>query len=113
MSNRINRVNSLLEQEISKLIAKEFDFRDILVTLTRVDTSANLIETRAYISVMPNDKIDYVIKALNNEIYNVQKKIDKMLNMRPIPKIIFLGDKNISEAARVEELLEKLKNEKK
>jgi len=33
--------------------------------------------------------------------------------MRPIPKIIFIGEGKTREAARIEEILEQLKNEKK
>ncbi|MDO8530070.1 MAG: 30S ribosome-binding factor RbfA [bacterium] len=111
MSNRIEKVNSLLEQEISKIIARDFDFTDTLITLTHVDATANLIEARAYISVMPEEKTSHVIKVLNKGVYSVQKKINKKLNMRPIPKIMFIGDEKISEAGRVEELLAKIKEQ--
>mgnify|MGYP001598407987 CR=1 FL=1 len=40
---------------------------------------------------------------------NWEKKINKKLNMRPIPKIIFVKDNVIAEAAKIEEILEKIK----
>lgn len=113
MSNRIDKVNSLLEHEISKLIARDFNFPETIVTLTHVDTTANLIEARSYISVFPEGKADNIIKILNSGVHDIQKKINKMLNMRPIPKIIFVKDENVSQAAKVEELLGKLKNDRK
>lgn len=111
-SNRIEKVNSLLEQEISNIIVRDFHFQ-ALVTLTRVETTGNLIEAKAYISVLPENETDQVIKTLNGDVYNVQQKINKRLNMRPIPKIKFVKDPVIAEAARIEELLESLKKEKK
>ena len=108
-TNRIDKVNSLLEHEISKIISKSFNFPGALITLTYVNTTANLIEARAYISVLPEEKTDNIIKVLNKGVYDVQQKINKMLNMRPIPKIIFVRDEKIAEAARIEELLEKIK----
>ena len=39
------------------------------------------------------------------------KEINKKLNMRPIPKIIFVKDEKVKEAARVEELLNKIKKQ--
>jgi ribosome-binding factor A len=111
MSNRIEKVNSLLEHEISKIIAKDFKFHEALVTLTHVDATANLIEARAYVSVMPEDQADYIIKTLNNGVYDIQKQINKMLNMRPIPKIIFVKDTQIASASKIDELLERLKKE--
>ena len=113
MPNRIEKVNSLLEHEISKIIARDFGFTGSLVTLTHVDTSPNLIQTKAYISALPEEKTDHVIDVLNKGVYDVQKKINKMVNMRPVPKIVFVRDKEIAGAARVEELLEQLKKEEK
>lgn len=113
MPNRIEKVNSLLEREISKIIARGFNFADTMITLTHVDATANLIEAKAYISVFPEDKTNDMVKILNRGVYDIQKKINKMLNMRPIPKIIFVKDDKISKAARIEELLESLKKEEK
>ena len=113
MSTRIEKVNSLLQHEISKILAADFGFSGALVTLTHVDTSPNLIQTKAYISVMPEEKTDHVIGVLNRGVYDVQKKINKMVNMRPVPKIMFVRDKEVAEASRVEELLEKIKETEK
>ncbi len=109
MTNRIEKVNSLLEHEIGKIILRDFNFSGSLVTLTHVDATANLIEARAYISVFPETETDKVIQTLNKGVYDVQQKINRTLNMRPIPKIMFKRDKETSTASRVEELLEKIK----
>ncbi len=109
MTNRIEKVNSLLEHEIGKIILRDFTFSGSLVTLTHVEASANLIEAKAYISVFPEDKTDNIIETLNKGVYDVQQKINKALFMRPIPKIMFRRDTETSQAGRVEELLEKIK----
>ena len=109
MSNRIEKVNSLLEHEIGNIILKDFDFTGLLVTLTHVETTGNLIESKAYISVMPEEKSEHVLSVLNKGVYNIQKEINKRLNMRPIPKIIFVKDNQVAEASKVEQLLNKLK----
>ena len=113
MTERIAKVNSLLEHEISKILLRDFNFQEALVTLTHVDASANLIEAKAYVSVMPETKTDQVLKALNKEVYSIQQKINKRLNMRPIPKIIFVKDEVIAKAAKIEELLAQLKKDEK
>ena len=112
-ANRIDKVNSLLLQEIGKIIQKDFDFSDCLVTLTHVDVTPNLIDAKAFITVLPDEKKDKIIKILNHNIRDVQQKINKKLNMRPIPKIKFVRDDMVKNAGRVEELLEELKNQEK
>lgn len=114
MSNRIEKVNSLLEHEIGKILLKDFAFSpEILVTLTRVETSGNLIEAKAYISVFPEEKAAGILNALQKSVYGVQYKINRILKQRPVPKIKFVKDEVASRAGKVEELLSKLKKEEK
>lgn len=114
MSNRIDKVNSLLRDEISKILLHDFNFSpEILVTLTRVECSANLIEAKAYVSVFPDEKSDVILSALKKSVYDVQYKINRALRQRPVPKIIFVKDEVISHAGRIEELLNQLKKDEK
>jgi ribosome-binding factor A len=108
MADRIDKVNSLLQHEISKLISRDFAFSpEILVTLTRVDTAANMIETKVYISVFPEAKSDGILNAFNKSVQDIQYKINRTLKMRPIPRIRFVKETEIAKAARIEELLYK------
>ncbi len=114
MPNRVDKVNSLLEHEISKILLHDFTFSpEILVTITRVECSSNLIEAKVYVSVYPEEKSAGILNALQKSVYDVQFKINRTLRQRPIPKIIFVKDEITAKAGRVEELLGKLKNEEK
>ena len=112
MSKRIERVNSLIKEELAKIFLKEVDFPiGVLVTLTRVEATPNLIEAKAYVSVFPDEKADKIIETLNKGIYSIQQKINKLLKMRPVPKIRFVKEEQIKEAAKIEGILEGLKKE--
>ena len=113
MSNRIEKVNSILEQEIGKIILREFYFPEIMVTLTHVDASTNLIEAKVFISSYPDKKLDEIIEIINKNVVRIQHEINEKLRMRPVPKIKFFKDKEISRAGRVEELLGQLKKDEK
>jgi len=110
MSKRIQRVNQLIKRELGKILLREGDFpKETLVTLARVETSVDLREAKVWISVFPENQTTEVIQILNREIYNFQQKLNKILQMRPVPKIEFLTETKAKEAARIEELLEKIK----
>jgi len=112
MNNRIEKVNALIQEELSKILLKEVDFpKDTLVTITRVESSVNLNEARVYISVMPDEQIDKVSEILDRRIYDIQQALNRRLKMRPIPRIEFKKEEKTKKAARVEELLEGLKKE--
>jgi len=109
MTKRIQRVNQLIKKELSQILLREVDFpTDILVTLTRVETSSDLRESKIFISVMPELKTKGIINFLNRKVYFLQQKLNKRLKMRPLPRLKFLEEKKTSEAGRIEEILEGL-----
>ena len=113
MSKRIQRINALIKRELSRLILREFDFPlDILVTVTRAETSLDLMNANIWISTIPDEKNKKILKILDKNIYFLQQKLNKRLKMRPLPKIKFLEEKTTAEAGRIEEVLEQLKSKR-
>ena len=113
MANRISRVNELIKREVSKILIREVEFpKDILTTVTRVETSSNFIQSKVYISVIPENQIIKVLKILNQQIFGIQQILNKRLKMRPIPKIKFVEEKEVKEAAKIEQLLGEIKRKK-
>ncbi len=111
---RVERVNSLIKRELGKIISREIDFPpEVLITLTRVETDKDLNSAKVYISTIPDYKSKEVFKSLKKNIFELQKKMDRKLKMRLVPKIIFKKETETVKAARVEELMEKLKNSEK
>ncbi len=113
MDKRIPRINEVLKKEIGSIFLKEIGFDDALVTITRVETSGNKFESKVFISVMPDDKIENVFSTLNKEIYGIQQILNKRLRMRPIPKIKFVRENMTENAEKIEEILEDLNKDKK
>lgn len=112
MTDRILKVNQLFKKEIGRIMLEDVDFPDnVLVTITEVSTTPNLIESRVYISCLPENKTEEVFLVLSRNIYHIQKTLNKKLNMRPIPKIIFKKEKKIGQADKIESILEQLKKE--
>lgn len=111
-TKRILKFNELLKKELGQLLLKKVEFpSDVLVTITRVNTSPNLREAIVSISSMPDSKSKMVQKILSYRIYDLQQEINKKLRMRPIPKIIFREEEKVGQAARIEELLQKINKE--
>ena len=114
MAKRIPQVNSLLQRELNQIFLREIEFpKGVLVTLTRAESAADLYHARVYISVMPENETEKVLRILSRRIYRIQQLLNKKLRMRPIPKIMFCSEKETGGAAKIEELLEELKKEEK
>lgn len=113
MNPRIPKINQLLQEELGAILLRELELPDgVLVTVTRVDASGNLQEAKVYISVMPEAKLQDVFNVLQKNIYAVQQILNKRLKMRPVPRIKWVIETKTSEAQRIEELLEKTREEK-
>ena len=110
MSKRIEQINELIRKELGKIILREIDFpQGIMVTITRVETSVDLGQSKVYVSVLPEEKLKMAFGILNQNIYDIQQGLNKRLKMRIIPRIFFAREKETAEAGRIEELLERLK----
>jgi ribosome-binding factor A len=93
MSKRIERVNELIRQELGGIMLKHFEFVGALVTITRVETSADCRYSKIFLGVLPENMTTSVFSKINkSEVYNIQKTLDKRLFMRPVPKIQFCHD---------------------
>ena len=114
MTKRIQRVNQLIKKELGQILLREAEFpKDVLVTITRVETTVDLNEAKIFISSLPENRGEKILEVLNRQIYNIQQKLNKKLKMKFIPKIEFREEKKTKEAGRVEEILEELKKAEK
>jgi len=113
-SQRIKSVNELIKKTISGLILKEIDFpKGMLVTITQVHTTPDLNKTSIFVSAIPDEKIDLAIRILNKNIYQLQKKMNKILFMKNVPRMEFRKETKTVEAQKIERLLDELKKGRK
>lgn len=112
MTDRVVKVNELLKQLAGDLLLKEVDFgTGVLVTVTRVETSPDLRYGKILITVLPRNKERDVLATLEAAIFDLQQLLNKKLRMRLVPKIRFVIDQTEKEAAKIEELLARVREE--
>ncbi|HDJ30483.1 30S ribosome-binding factor RbfA [bacterium] len=107
---RILQVNELIKRELGKIISQNIDLsKEVVATITRINTSNNLIQAKVYVSVIPQEKSKEVLSILNKKVFDIQQKLNRRLRMRPVPKIIFVEEKETKKAQEIEKLLEEIK----
>lgn len=112
MNRRLEKINNLIQKVLAQLILEEFCFsREMVISLTRVETCDDLGESKIFISVIPNEERKKIVEALNKEVFFFQKELNKKLKMRPVPKIKFYEDEQPEQAETVEKILEDLKKD--
>jgi ribosome-binding factor A len=109
MFSRIDRVNELIKNTLARIIAEEADIpTGVFLTVTKVDTSRDLRYARVLVSVFPEKKFGETLRALGKKAYFIQGKLNKQLNMKPLPRIEFVPDHTEAEADKIEKILKEI-----
>jgi ribosome-binding factor A len=104
---RLERVNQLIKEEISAVLQRQIkDPRLGFVTVTEVDTTADLELARVYVSVLgPEEQWAKSFKALESARGFVWNWLRKHLDLRVTPQLAFRPDRSMEHAAHIQSLL--------
>jgi ribosome-binding factor A len=107
---RALRVNEVLRQVVAEELERlaDADERLRLVTVTSVDTSADLRSATVYLGSIDDEAAD----ALEERRGQVQRALGRQVRMKRTPRLSFEADPAVSAGARVEEILRRLGEER-
>ena len=110
MSQRTERVDELLRQEIGALLAKEVaDPRIGFATITDVETSPDLRHAKVWVSVIgqKGDR-DGTLRALGQAMPFIRHELGRRLRIKRIPELHVQLDDSAERGTRVLHLLDEL-----
>lgn len=113
--NRLERINSLLKEVIFEVIQKEVRNPHVntFVTVTRVDTSADLHHAKVYVSMIATDaEKEKVLFALQTAAGFIAVNAAKKVELRYFPALTFKLDTGLEEHLRIQELLAQIERER-
>ncbi|MFC1948571.1 30S ribosome-binding factor RbfA [Chloroflexota bacterium] len=109
MSYRIERVNSLIRQEISDMLQRQVkDPRlDNFITVTGVATSTDLKYARVFVSYISTEvNKQAVLDGLASASGFLRRELAKRMKLRHIPELNFQWDDSIERADRLSKLID-------
>lgn len=113
--NRLERVNSLLKEVIFEVIQKEVKnpHVNVFVTVTQVDTSADLHHAKVYVSMIASeaDKAK-ILAALQSAAGFIAVHASKKVELRYFPELIFKLDTALEEHLRIQQILGQIEQER-
>ena len=110
MSQRTDRIDELLREEISVLLAREVADPAVgFVTVTRVETSPDLAHARVWVSLIgqPNERAS-TLAALRRAMPFVRHLLGGRVRLRRIPELHVEVDESVERGTRVLQLLHEL-----
>jgi len=110
MSQRTERVDELLRQEIGALLAREVaDPRIGFATITEVETSPDLGHAKVWVSVIGQEgDRDETLRALADAMPFIRRELGKRLRIRRIPALHIRLDDSAERGTRLLHLLSEL-----
>lgn len=105
--NRINRINDEIQKELSALFRELKDPRvsQGMVSITRVDTTADLRYAKVYVSALDKGQEKEILKGLKSASGFLRRELGHALQLRYTPELQFIGDDSIQHGAHILELL--------
>jgi ribosome-binding factor A len=110
MSQRTDRIDQLLREEIGAIVTREVaDTRVGFATITKVETTRDLRHARVFVSVIgqPAERKETVI-ALSRAMPFVRRELGRNLRLKYIPDLHVELDETAERGTRVLQLLDEL-----
>lgn len=110
-SNRIGRINEEIRKELSALLRTVKDPRvaEAMLTITHVDTTADLRQCRVYISALNCKDEKELMKGLKSAAGFLRRELGSRVDLRYTPELFFIADDSIAYGAHILDMLNHVK----
>ncbi len=111
MAHRIERVNSLIRQEISELLQRQVKDPRLgnFIAVTEVSTSADLKYAKVFVSrIGSEEEKQETLSVLASASGFFRKELGRRMKLRYIPELIFQWDDSIERGDHLLQLIERL-----
>ena len=109
-SKRINGINQEIQKELSQLLrtVKDPRIQDVMISITRVETTPDLRWTKVYVSFLQADKAKDAMAGLKSAAGFLRRQLGTNLQLRYSPEIQWALDDSITYGAKMLELINSL-----
>jgi len=109
-TNRIERVNSLIQQIVGEQVHHYVEEGRGIVTVSKVEASRNLKWAKVWISIIGGDD-NKIMKKLEHHLYDLQGELNRSLSMKIVPRLQLFLDTSPRYAQHINELIEEIHKE--
>lgn len=112
MSLRMEKVNMEIRRQLTYIIRDEVDDPTIsLLSITRVDTSPDLKESRVYFSLLDDTQYEKVKGILDKMTKLIRANLAKRIRIKILPDLKFIPDDSIKYSVDIYQKLEEINKE--
>ncbi|MGI9243768.1 MAG: 30S ribosome-binding factor RbfA [Verrucomicrobiales bacterium] len=102
MSQRMLRVRELMKRELSSVIQRDYEFKDVLVTINDVDVTPDLRQAHVFVGMLGDPAAQRkVLVKLQRDAGQLQVKVSKRVVLRYTPRLNFKLDDSVERGVRL------------
>lgn len=107
MSQRIEQLNSLVQQEVASILSREMEWpAGTFVTVVGASVADDAESAKIWVSVLPATRQEDALQTITSHIGEIQSILNKRLVMKFVPKLTFLIDESGERAAVITKVLD-------
>lgn len=111
-ATRMGRINEEIQRALADLIRTVKDPRvSGLISITAVDTTADLKYAKVYVSALDQSDMTQVLKGLKSASGYLRRELGRTLSLRATPELTFIRDDSMVKGAHILQVMEDLDRE--
>lgn len=83
------KVSSLIQEKLSEILVREFNFEGALVTIVGVEVDEKLDKAFVKLSILPFQKGPEVFTIIDKSRRALEHKLLRIMNIKPMPRLVF------------------------
>ncbi|MGC9610796.1 MAG: ribosome-binding factor A [Minisyncoccia bacterium] len=83
------KIAALIQEKLSEIFVREFNFEGALVTIVGVDVDEKLDKAFVKLSILPFQKGPEMFTMIDKSRRALEHKLLRIMNIKPMPRLVF------------------------
>ncbi len=109
MSNRILRVNELLQREMSAILRKHYQVEAVTITITSIEVTPDLLEGKVFVAIMGDEAaVTAKLRWLKKHSQEIRFELGRRVVLKHMPKFTYEIDTTTARGNRILGILDEI-----
>ena len=109
-NNRMGRIDEEYRKELSQIISYDLKNPNVtgMISVTKVKVTTDLKYAKVYVSILNSKNIKETMDGLKKSSGFIRSELEKRINLRNTPELIFEIDDSIEYGAKIDSILKEI-----
>ncbi len=109
--SKTSQLNEIIKNSLAEIITNEIELNNFLITISRVDCSANLYLAKVFISVLPDNFSGTALKKLRSKSSLLSKMLKTKAKLVKNPHLEWSIDEDLKKFSEINDILDQIRKE--